>query len=500
MKFIKKYKLEIAVLVFFILLRVPSLGHDVFNTDVWKWKARTYDFGTGVFTLDFEKTIQKYHPGVTLMWIGSFGVKIFNLFNKIPESDIQFIFNLHQVQKLLVVITIGLTLSFIFYPLRKLFGKKYALLSIFLISVEPLYAALTRVFHLEGLVSSFMLASLVWFYYYLKNEKHLFVSAIFVSLAVLTKTSALILLPFVGVIFLKKKQIKEGLIWLGIFILGFVLLWPAMLTHAPLALQTLYRGIFTIGVERSHMQLFLGKWVENPGILFYPIVFFLRSSPYLIIGLIGYLLTKEKPRKDFVIYNLSFGILYLVFMSIPSKKLDRYLLPVMLCWIFIATAFFEKYLDNLKKIILFGLPAILLLAYLHPNYFSYYAVGLKKGVHMIEPKWMFGQTEIQNYFKSNELSRFKEGETLDQYINKKELENKLTIGFKEKYYTQIWPFINEIGGRASIKDITAQAKHTNYFVYPIWDDDSGLEDRFNLEFEGEIKLRGFPIYHVYRRN
>ncbi|MBU1130230.1 glycosyltransferase family 39 protein [Patescibacteria group bacterium] len=487
--------------MFFVLLRLPSLGHDLFNTDVWKWKARTYDFGTGVFTLDFEKTIQKYHPGVTLMWTGVAGVKIFNLYNKVPEANVAFIFGLHSVQKILVVLIIGITMSSIFYVLKKLFGKKYALLTTFLICVEPFYVALTRVFHLEGLMTTFMIASLVWFYLSLQRGKGFIQSAIFASLSVLTKTSALILLPFFGIIFFLRKEFRKGAIWFCIFILGFVFLWPAMYTHSLLALETLYRGIFTIGIERSHIQLFLGKWVEDPGITFYPIVFLLRSSIYLLVGLVGYpfLKNKDKQKTGFIKYMFSFGLLYFISMNIPAKKLDRYLLPTMISWLFVVAAFFEGYLDKLKTAVFVGI-AIFILIYLHPNYLSYYTVGLRNGIHMIEPKWMFGQREIQDYFKASDFERFKDGETFDQYINNDELENKLTIGFKEKYYTQVWPFINEIGGRATIKDITAQAKQTNVFVYPVWDDDSFSEDRFKIKFIGNIKLRGVPIYNVYQRD
>ena len=54
-----RIKYEILVFILFVVSRLPDLGYDTFNTDVWKWKARIFDFGTGIFTLDFAKTIQK---------------------------------------------------------------------------------------------------------------------------------------------------------------------------------------------------------------------------------------------------------------------------------------------------------------------------------------------------------------------------------------------------------------------------------------------------------
>ncbi len=142
MRYIKKYKWELLLFLFFVVVRMPNLGHDTFNTDVWKWKSRTYDFSTGVFTLDFGKTLQKYHPGVTLMWIGTAGIKIFNFYHKIilgaPPADnlIQNVFALHTVQKVLVVLVLGVLMSLILYPLRKMFGEKYAMTAILLVGLE----------------------------------------------------------------------------------------------------------------------------------------------------------------------------------------------------------------------------------------------------------------------------------------------------------------------------------------------------------------------------
>ena len=204
MNFIKRFKYEILIFVLFVFSRSFDLGHDMFNTDVWKWKTRSYDFSTGVFALNFDQTIQKYHPGVTLMWLGTAGIKIFNLYNDVvlhvsPDS-IYAIFGLHTVQKFLVVMAIGVSISSIFYVLRSLFGNKYAFLSIFLISFEPFYIALTRTFHLEGLQSTFMLGAVVWFYYWFekdkKNYKRLFVASFFSALSFLTKTTALYLILF----------------------------------------------------------------------------------------------------------------------------------------------------------------------------------------------------------------------------------------------------------------------------------------------------------------
>lgn len=540
-KFIKKYNLEIIIFLIFVFSRTPDLGHDIFNTDVWKWKARTYDFGTGVFTLNFEKTIQKYHPGVTLMWLGSIGVKIYNFYYQEmlhmspPNNDLSAIFLLHTIQKLVIVIFIGLIAAFIFHPLKELFGKKYAFITMLLLIFEPFYIALTRVMHLEGIMSTLMIASFVWLYFYFRRHKsrYLILSAVFAAAAFLTKTSAIFLVPFSAlVIFIEnmvekmnlkeatRESIKSFFIWLGISLLAFIIFWPAMWTNAGEAISTIYRGIFTVGVERGHYQLFMGNWVEDPGWLFYLVVILYRTSVVLYLGFFGFLLTfhkftKRKGAVWFIVYAFIFAGFYALELSIPSKKLDRYLIPAILSLVLVVGFFYEYIIDYLYgkfKFLGIGLVILILgyytwtISYLHPNYFAYYSPlfgGLEKGMYAIEPKWMLGQRELEDYFAdlmgTSQYQPFKPGQSVDEVLYTPQINDKLTVGFQEKYYTQIWPFIEETGARAIIKDLTPMAVKTKYFVYPVYDNEAIYEERFKLEFVDNIKVNGVDLYAVYRR-
>ena len=99
---LSRFKLgsEILVFVFFVLIHLPNLGHDNFNTDVWKWKSRSYNFGSAVLGGDFSHTLQTYHPGVTLMWLGSIGARINNFLagikgqSLIADENVNIIFQL----------------------------------------------------------------------------------------------------------------------------------------------------------------------------------------------------------------------------------------------------------------------------------------------------------------------------------------------------------------------------------------------------------------------
>ncbi len=525
----------LVVLVFFVFSRLPNLGHDNFNTDVWKWKSRTYDFSSGVFYLQPEKTLQKYHPGVPLMWTGTFAIKLFNGYYELvlgktpPDNDIAAIFQMDFVQKLLVVFVMGISIMFIYYPLRRLFGLLYAAIFVLLLSLEPFYLALTRVYHLEGLMTTFMLAGFTWLVYGLNRDKEkrfLFVSALFSSLAILTKSSALSLLPLVGlVLFFDKysstKDIKKSILdsfrtfswWLCAVVCMYIIFWPAMWVIPLDALNAIYRGIFTIGVERGHEQIFFGRMLEDPGLAFYPVVFILKSSPILLLGIVlGYFVLRKHPltgaKKNLVLFALAFALINLIEISLSSKKLDRYMLPTIVFILFSCAAVFEQMLLHLRKHLITKFLAgsvliwVFYLGYfINTDYFSYFNPvfgGLKVGQRILESKWLFGQQEISDYFvqmiKSGRYTPFTNEEEIstitEEHLN-------LVIAFPEKYYTQLWPFIREIGAWAVIEDLTPEAKLANYFVYPVWDDYSSLETRFKLKYFDSIKIRGVPSYNVY---
>jgi len=518
-KFFANYKIEIIVFLIFVLSRLPGLGSDTFNTDVWKWKARSYDFGSGVFGLDFEKTIQKYHPGVTLMWLGALGIKIYNLTS--PKDSLNTVFGLNTVQKVLVVLAIGATLSFIFYVLKKLFGNKYAFISVFLLLLEPFYVALTREFHLEGLISTFMLASILWFYYWLEDNsksRRFLASSFFAALAFLTKTSSLFLIPFFGlsILVFSKKSLKEIIVpfakWLVLVAIFCFVMWPALWVNAPEVFKVLYKGIFTVGIEGDHEQYFFGKLVSDPGVLYYPVVFFFRSSVYLMLGLVGAVVFRkkfvDKKTSRFILFLALYAFFYALELTISSKKLDRYLIPSVTSLVLIASFFYVWLISGfskLKAVLFFAFP-ILTLVCIHPDYFSYYNPvfgGLKTGIFVIEPKWMVGEKEIVKFFKQVEKDgnyKFSpEDESFEELIKTRGVENVLSVGFPEKYYTQIWPFLRRIGAWGVIKDLTPFAIHAKYFVYPVWVDGSYSEDRFKLEFVDVIKVRGTPVYNVYKK-
>lgn len=536
---------HLELLLFFIFLasRIPFLGNEIFNTDVWKWKARIYDFGSGVFDLNFEKTLQKYHPGVTLMWIGTLSIKAKNLYcnliNSCPDEDIyptEAIFYLHLFQKLFIVLVLGFVLSIMASPLKNLFGKKYAFIALCILIFEPFFYALSRVIHLEALMTCFMVCSFLWLFYFLKkNQKlrNLVFSSFMAGLSVLTKSSALYVVPmsFATILYLTrnlKLSMKYFIIWISVFALTYFAFWPSMWVNPIKTLEYVFiRGVKEVGIEGGHEQLFLGKFTQNPPWFYYFVVLGLKTSPFFIFGLVGFFLTlKGILRKyqnkilvrDFCLLSLVWAFGYLLEVSLPSKKLDRYIIPVIAHLSFVIAFFYVYFFNKISSVVIkkanFQLTNLLIIivfvaafAYqslkLTPDYFSYYNPifgGLARGVYLLEPKWIIGHHEVVKYLtklmKEQGFEPFYKGQSLN---NQKDLSRKLVVAFPEKYYTQIWPFVKRAGAWATIEDLRDDAQKSKYFIYPVWNDYSNLETRFKLEYFDSIYFKNVKLYNVYKK-
>ncbi len=535
---IKKYKYELLIFLFAVLIRIPYLGHDSFNTDVWRWKTRTYNFSNGVFSGDFGLTLQKYHPGVTLMWLGSAGIKVYNLYydtvigGEPASDDLNTVFGLNAAQKYFVVLAISFALACSFYVLRRLFGLKFALVSVLFLLLEPFYSALAREYHLEGLMSTFMLSSVLLAFYWFKEKsasKWVFgFSALFATLAILTKVTALFVVPFILIAYViftyfEEKNFsatfltvwKKSLLWLALVAVFVFMLWPALWVRPLDVYEAVYNGIFDIGIEGGHAQFYFGKYVEDPGLSFYFVALLLRSSVFLLPGVVGYFLwARKKADKNvqtYVLYLLAFSVLYLLPMLISSKKLDRYMLPSLIGLSLISSVFYYYLLRliNWSRYILGGLVAgwLMFMVYIHPDYLSYYSPfggGLSKGIYILEPKWLIGTRNIQDFLRTdmekNGKTAFVKAADFRKIKRRQELmNNKLVVALPEKYFTQAYPFVDEVGAWAVVDQLADDAKYANYFIYPAWEDGSDKVTKHKLKYHDAIYIRGVPAYKIYER-
>jgi hypothetical protein len=271
--------------------------------------------------------------------------------------------------RLPVVLTSVAGIVLVFLLSRRLLGTAPALLALVLMSLNPFLLAHSRILHMDALLTIFM--TLAWLALvagtYSRRRRFLIGSGIAMALATLTKSPALLLAPLmVGWIFghhwtrwptrgtspVGTRALDsiswtlKDLLWIGLpAVMTGLLVWPALWT-APLG--TLERmWLFSRETGQSGHELgnfWLGKPVEDPGWLFYPVVVLLRSTPVALIGLLMSLvillghrrfvaglissLNLERPLKNHALWALwLFGLWFGLVMTLGAKKFDRYLLP-----------------------------------------------------------------------------------------------------------------------------------------------------------------------------
>ncbi|KKS28404.1 MAG: hypothetical protein UU86_C0003G0042 [candidate division WWE3 bacterium GW2011_GWC1_42_102] len=94
-----------------------------------------------------------------------------------------------------------------------------------------------------------------------------------------------------------------------------------------------------VGIRKGHEQIVFGETTQDAGILFYPLVLLIKVTPFLITGLALCLIKCAKSAtavmKIFAskysnpyLYLAMFYLGYFFVMIYPSKKLDRYMLPL----------------------------------------------------------------------------------------------------------------------------------------------------------------------------
>jgi Dolichyl-phosphate-mannose-protein mannosyltransferase len=363
-----------------LLPRLLELSRYV-TVDEPLWLIRSANFYQALAAGDWKDTFQREHPGVTMMWAGTIGFLLrfpdyarladFQVVN--PEALDEFLGqHQHTSLGLLVagrlVAVLGVTLAVLLAlpALARLVGWLPATLAIFLVALDPNFIALSRLLHLDGPVAAWMLLSLLSFMSYLYTGRRtvdLLVSAVSAGLAWLTKSPALFLIPFCGLLLLLQllgcwsqagwrrlqdwkaaladawQAGKPYLLWLLVGSAVFVLLWPAMWVDPLNSLARIFSQATIYAAEGQDSATFFMGTVYQAGQspwFFYPVSLLWRLTPPVTLGLLLALLALLFPRqaslspdhKKVILVLSLFTILFVVLITLSQKKADRYQIPV----------------------------------------------------------------------------------------------------------------------------------------------------------------------------
>ncbi len=397
----KKILAIVAFSLVFLATRIPFLGYDEINPDAVNWHLRSEQFIVGLKSGDLLKTYQHYHPGVTLMWI--MGVPI-ELYRQVHPQDRVYtednFLTQHQIAKYFLVLTQFVLSVILIFALRDVLGFMKSLLATSLFSFEPWFLGNSRLLHMDVLLTLFVALALTYGYNYYVHRvsKYVVFSGFFAGLAFLTKSVGILAAGFVGAFLLvsafnNRSSLKPIVRFLGMLVISTVVtiftLFPALWVNPKFVLTDIYNEGLRIGTRRGHEQVLLGETVDAAGPEFYPIVLALKTSPvvWLGLGLFVFVLVKNRRRiqssdKMFALYLTVFYLLYFIGMTVASKKIDRYMVPLFPWLGIMASIGVVQALNDVKgrvgKIglnfslaLVTGICSIYPLISLYPYYFTY---------------------------------------------------------------------------------------------------------------------------------
>lgn len=416
--FLDKFLVPLAVFLAAFIPRAASLNTFVMP-DQLTWINRSTQFFIALSHLDFAGTYLTGHPGVTTMLLS--GIPL-NLYNKLVAHNVIhrdiYLYLWTGSFPIVLVTSVGIVLMY--YLLRDLFGNRIALISALLIAIDPYFIAYSRVIHLDALLTTFMVLSVLSLLVYLNKpakKSSLIASGAFAGLAMLTKLPAILLIPFTALTImiwrfsdvrglmhrLDKKDMLAAAGILAVFVfvsfLTFVILWPSMWVNPINTVSNLLLFLGEVATTPKTGGFFTGEIIDGSyGPSYYPTVIFLKMTPVVlalsIICLLFYaveLLRSRLVRMDKnVLILILFILIFTLQMTIGSKKIDRYILPVFPFIDILAAIGLYKLVGmirdivptNVKSLKKAVLPAVvvavlavqvLLLAQLHPYYVSYYS-------------------------------------------------------------------------------------------------------------------------------
>lgn len=348
------------ILMVVLLLRVTGLGTFI-TIDEPTWAARSQNFYDALIEGDLFGTYQSEHPGVVTMWIGTLAVRVARaaegftprlqvlriLWNAVFGRNDGLSSVTFWARWGVALVTWGGILA-LYFPLRRLFGKAVAPLGVLLVGLNPLFLAHSRLHHLDALLTTFVMLSVISLLAYRKRDgyrrRYLVLSGIFGGLAMANKSPGGLLVPWMILILLvdawpgereeRWQRLGRGVgrmfVW-GLVAVGTVfVLWPAMWVRPLAVMQRLVEGALRQGMSPHELGNFF--WFErraDPGPGFYPVAWAFRTTPLVVLGLVGLgLCEKWDARKRHILLMVLFIVGYVAFMTASSKKFDRYILPI----------------------------------------------------------------------------------------------------------------------------------------------------------------------------
>jgi len=357
---VRRWAIPIAL---FAIAFVPRALHPV----SWpmQWYTRAIGFWDGILARDWTQTFQRYHPGVTTMWLCGAGLRLFAWGQGLSSEEIigiaptkpGVIDSAVSAGVLPAAIFISSTIVASYLILRRLVGGRTAAVAALLIALDPLYLTHSKMVHVNGLLTACMFLSALFLLEYVRSPRPgpMVCSGLFAGLSWLTKSPSLFLIPYmllvlgfrklttsrsdtglpVGANRLLKTLPAAVLIWGAGAVLVFVALWPAMWV-APLDTLRRLSNSLAFHVQTTHYNpVFFNQesTFEDPGILFYLATVGWKTTlvtlPMFLVQVLFTLRRCGRSKFRWVTWSLlAYAVFFTVQMSLGGWKQIAYLLPI----------------------------------------------------------------------------------------------------------------------------------------------------------------------------
>ena len=339
------------VLILAIVPRAMTIMPFV-TADEENWMLRTRGFAQAISTGDFRRTYQSGHPGVATMWVAWLGLggtatsyPTARGPHPTPSELDGFAEALVRTRLAFVVANAALLAGIVLLAWR-LFGPGPAAAGAALMAFDPFLVAHGQVVHLDALTSGFITVAILsgaiyWWSDRPARRAFLGLCAVATGLAILTKAPSLFLGVALPLLALSARlagrrrrfwrEIAAPLLICALGALATIsLLWPALWV-APLEAvsRNLAFAASQAGAPHAPGNFFLGQPTEDPGVAFYPVVLAFRLTPLALVGLLSLVaLSRPAPLPRQALLLVGFVLGFGLFITLASKKLDRYALPL----------------------------------------------------------------------------------------------------------------------------------------------------------------------------
>ena len=348
-------RLEAPALLFLAI--IPRLFHPISRP--MQWYERAIRFMDALAQGNWAETYQQYHPGVTTMWLAGIGIRLFGWINDLSSAQLLTqeptkpgtVYAAVTAGVVPLVLFIAVGILAIYFMLRKLAGRRIALVAGILLAVDPFLLTNSRVLHVDAVLTVLMLVSALLLLRSQQTVKgraaFLGASGAFAGLALLTKSASVFLIPYtllvVGVCSWKESEpwnwlkllVQRFGFWLFCAIVVFVVLWPAMWDAPGYTLGQIFENAaFHVETEHANPMFFNGvASISNLGIGFYLATIawkttWLSLPAALLASITVWFGARSQMKARTVKLLIAYVVFFTLQMGLSARKEMRYLLPV----------------------------------------------------------------------------------------------------------------------------------------------------------------------------